>query len=314
MFRSLPSLLICISLGMSLVVPAAAQVESAAVIQYTAERVPLGFTPTAMNNRGWIVGRSSSNYPMRYRPGVGTEQISDKPGRLYDINDAGTAVGYLELDGRREAIMRPAGAPWKRLGTLTAGHSIAYAINEAGQIAGVSTLTLEDPHIGMPFIYTEAEGMRRFSDYTYYPLSINDAGQIVEMYQGRLWDPVLGTVGLGIRACCIARNGTVAGKHYNNRQLATYSPTNGVRVIGEAIPSTAKDYFPTAINGRAWITGYRMGKAFLYVYGQGIRDLDALLVTPLPQPLTHAIGINDRDEILARTSDPIRYYILKRVR
>lgn len=114
------------------------------------------------------------------------------------------------------------------------------------------------------------------------------------------------------RLAGLADNGTVVGKN-NGRKLATFSLTNGLRETGEGYPGDSK-LLPTAVNDRAWTVGHRLGKAFLYVYGQGIRDLDTLLVTPLPQSLTHAIDINDRDEILARTSSPARYYILRRVR
>lgn len=309
---------ICVCLlALANALPLAAQFEASAVIQYTAEEVVLGFTPYAMNNRGWIVGANAR----RYRPGVGTERLSNFSGRLTDINDAGTAVGYFDLDGHREAIIRPAGAPWQLLGTLGGRNSYAYAINEAGQVVGTAQNGRGEER---PFLYTAAEGMKMLFDQTSSPWGINENGQVA----GRLsflWDPIRGLIDVSeppggtdrfYGVIGISDNGIVAGKYRG--KLATFSLDNGLRVIGEQNDSLV----PKAVNDRGWIVAdgalplLPERRALLYVYGQGLRDLNTLLVTPLPSPLGYAVDINDRDEILAfsDSSSGRRYYILKRVR
>lgn len=324
-------ILTCLALTVTL--PLAAQFEASAVIQYTAEEVGLSFTPTAMNNRRWIVGYSSPPRPMRYRPGVGVEQISEHPGRLWDINDAGTAVGELSVNGDcQEAIVRPAGAPWKRIGRLGGICSEAYAINEAGKVAGGAYILGTGDR---PFIYTEAEGMKMLFDQRAIARGINEAGQITGGFSvvsgspsGFLWDPVQGLTGINTGsiletfvALGIADNGTVAG-YYNRRasndNLATFSLSGGLRILGQS----RVFIFPNAVNDRGWIVGRAtfgsLERAFLYVYGHGVKDLNLLVNPPLDRLLDAAFDINDRDEILVRTRPsaafPSRYYILKRVR
>lgn len=313
--------------GLAFTLPLAAQFEASAVIQYTAEEIVLGFEPRAMNNRGWIVGATTYPRPMRYRPGVGTEQISERLGWLSDINDAGTAVGALSIDGNTKAIVRPAGASWAQLGTLGGDTSVAWAINESEQIVGWS---LTATRAQRPFIYTTARGMRTlFSGPTGVAASINEMGQACGWLLGGgsfLWDPSTGMINIGEAAGTdrrfagyqIADNGTVPGKL--GRDFAIFSVANGLRGVGTLTGSTGLAGV-SAVNGRGWTVGSDPNyanlnaRAFLYVYGQGMRDLNSLVTTPLAQPLVHAVDINDRDEILAfADGSPRRYYILRRVR
>lgn len=320
----------CVCIAIGLTVPAAAQFEASAVIQYAAEEIVLGFTPYAMNNRGWIVGTGERQL-MRYRPGIGTEVVVGADGQLLDINDAGTAVGYIAkrvgTSYRYEAIIRPAGEPWKRIGTLGGAHSKAYAINEAGQVVGWSQ---DAGGRDRPFIYTAATGMKMLFNHSGQATGINETGQIIGSFHGPsgfsgfLWDPVAGLIDIegqpdvnhNFAAQGIADNGTVAGWH--SYGLATFSLANGLRRLGDiAGVSMLK---PSAVNDRGWIVGCDPclpnwhPTAFLYVYGQSIRDLNSLLTTPTPRALSYGIDINDRDEILAGTNLPTQLYILKRVR
>lgn len=300
--------------------PLFGQFSDAAAIQYTFQELHLGMVPVAMNNRGWMAGygfphEGSHAVPMRYRPGVGTERLSDRDGQLYDINDAGTAVGYLIGSRQHEAMMRPAGGPWQSLGWHEP--SIAYSINEAGNIVGVLA-TAERTR--KPFLYTPATGIRELTSKNGSAFSVNESGQILGKYEGRrgtfVWDPangfhtieIDGAIALDFDAFGIADNGTVGGSYKNH--FATYSLATGVRLAGPRASANA-------INDRGWMVGADYsGTAFLYVYGQSVMDLNTL--TPgVPARLTGAIDINDRDEILAWSGNLFaapRYFLLRRVR
>lgn len=164
------------------------------------------FVPSALNDRGWIVGSNPSSTfygsPHRYRPGVGIERLSMRGGYATDINDAGTAVGGLVRDDYTEfAITRPAGEPWAEIEGVGGPRSLAYAINESGQIVGWS-----GPGGGhRAFLYTPGVGtidIGTLGGNVAEAIDINESGQVLGWSHRAggfarrtfLYDPVLGMI------------------------------------------------------------------------------------------------------------------------
>lgn len=298
-------------------------VSVAATISYSYQRVNVGFGGlTAMNNRGWIVGTGAGGRPYRYRPGIGAERLSNNPGYPADINDAGTVVGFLRRGEHYKAIVRPAGEAWTDIGTLGGNESFARAINEAGQVVGSSIMSDGSTHA---FLYSEADGMMDLGTLGGANSSadeINESGQILghsETAEGELhsflYTPGVGMVDLtelvseSFNGLSLSDNGVIAG--FLGGRFAVYSPTFGIRT-----PGVILDY-RWSINDRGWVVGSDPNfRAFLYVYGQGIMDVNSF-VSGLSTTLSQAFDINDRDQILAggRNAEGVSgFYILSRIR
>lgn len=288
----------------------------------------LGFVPVAMNNRGWIVG-NATNQVFRYRPGIGVERITTG-GRATDINDAGTIVGYFDGNGHapNRAFVRPAGKPVTEIGTLGGTDSIASAINDNGQIVGVSTTSNGTQRA---FLYTNESGMIDLNTEltgNTSAVAINELGQVLLVnsppgsalaYSYLLQNPDGNLVeidpwpGEQFNGEGLSDNSTITG--LINRRTVVYSTTTGLRRIGTLGGERSS---PAAINDRGWVTGWsyleenRILTAFLYVYGQGMMDLNSL-VPGLDEHLRFAFDINDRDQILAQGRNG-HSYLLTRIR
>lgn len=310
---------------------------AAATIRYSYEDLgDFGSGAVALNNRGWITGSSfiDGRYvPVRYRPGIGLEQLSRTNGIGTDVNDAGTVVGYLFHNYIANAIVRPAGQAWEDLGTLGGKSSEAHAINEAGQIVGRSGTGTGNAHA---FLYSDEGGMvdlGTLGGTDSWAFEINESGQILGKSRFSptsheshtfLYDPVLGMVDIDAQigrrffiyqgTGGLADNGTVAGVVAD--RVAVFSLSTGLRKLGTLGGPYSK---PVAINDRGWVvgdstTGSSMGmRPFLYVYGRGLMELNSL-IEGAPIGLDRAIDINDRDQILARNGTTGHYYLLTRIR
>jgi probable HAF family extracellular repeat protein len=96
---------------------------------------------TAINDKGWVVGYSSKvaygpNYAFVYDAAGGMRELDagGQPGRAFDVNEAGDAVGDNDAGGR-PMLFR--GGAATDLGTLTDEASAqATAINKHGDIVG----------------------------------------------------------------------------------------------------------------------------------------------------------------------------------
>lgn len=307
---------------------------SAATITYSYQDLGvLPFTPAAVNNRGWIAGTGYvgpgplNMRPFRYRPGVGSEQLSDRPGVATDVNDAGTIGGYLLAlyhgYSRWHASLRPAGEPWERIGPISE-NTYVRSLNEAGQavVNFTSRASLYTPGSGLQLLDTLGGTVN-------LAYSINELGQVLGMsyvtgvhdQHTFLWDPFAGLTDITALAdpvnedfegLMLSDSGIVMGR--TERGMAVYSPSLGLR-RPEGLGGAAGG---RAINDRGWVVGESslsktntsVTRAFLYVYGRGITDLNAL--TPgLDTVLKTAIDINDRDQILALGQNG-HHYLLSR--
>lgn len=115
-------------------------------------------TAYGINNFGQIVGDSvinlvnSGTFAMIWNPGMPIQNLGGLGGSYstaYGINDAGQVVGYANLSGDYYAnalVWEFDGNSWSKtdLGTLSGSYntnSVAYGINSAGQIVGISYLS-----------------------------------------------------------------------------------------------------------------------------------------------------------------------------
>ena len=198
-----------------------------------------------MNNAGAMVGDkqiASQTKPVRWSQTGGYQQLAlgdnGRRGTAYDINEAGTAVGQIEL-----ATGGLVPGVWEPDGTLTSigtpdwrayTQVRAVGINDAGQVVGDAVAYTRDSN-GVGHLYDEAwlwtaaDGFRRLPHLSDDPtetlaLAINDAGYVVGSSKTNgtkhavMWHPD-GTIedlgalpGMtGSEATAISQNGTVVG-------------------------------------------------------------------------------------------------------
>ena len=199
--------------------------------------------------------------------------------RGFDINDAGTVVGFSGAAGGVDhAFAWSAAGGIKDLGSSDAGYSRAFLINNTGQIAG------ELAHHG--FVWTQATGIvdigvlgGNFSGIW----GMNDAGQVA------------GASDLACDGC---------------RHAITWSAAEGMVDLGALdtndIAATAPS-FATAINRHGEVVGWAEPGSvspnyhgFIWIKGQGMIDLNTRIRNAPPGiELTTALAISDSGAIVA---------------
>ena len=87
------------------------------------------------------------------------------------INAKGQVAGYsITASGNTHAFLYSGGAGITDLGTLGAGHSLAYSINDAGQVVGRSGVAV----VGGPshaFLYSARSGMKTWAPWDASPVT-----------------------------------------------------------------------------------------------------------------------------------------------
>lgn len=196
---------------------------------------------------------------------------------MQDLNDRGEATGWAWRSGAPRAVRWFQGMV-QDLGTLGGGASEAYAINEAGAIAGKAQLAsgayhafLWDPAGGMLDLGTLPSGGQTMA------YGLNDAGEVVGgsippwlLTMAWRWSPSTGIVALGtLGGCCsdaraINDAGVIAGGANNQVDVP-----RAMRVVGgvmEDLGTLARGNMSFAhdINQGGWIAGlsYMTGDPF----------------------------------------------------
>jgi probable HAF family extracellular repeat protein len=153
------------------------------------------------------------------------------------------------------------------LPSLGGNYTTAYAINDHGQVAGVSRLADGDEHL---FIWDRANGMRDLGPADFFPSAINNKGQILASLRDPdghrrafLWDPNKGRTTLP----------TLGGDTVEAGEL-----NNLGQVVGNAETPSGVQH------------------AFIWDAAHGICDL-----TPSDSHGTEARSLNDRGQVLLKT-------------
>ena len=217
-------------------------------------------------------------------PSITGADVTGLPFAGVAINDAGQVAGTA---GSHAALYTP-GQGVQDLGTLGGTVSVAYALNELGQVVGYSTTATGARHA---FRWTPGTGMQDLGTLdggtSTTARGINDLGQVVgevtlppvaplqPAKHAFLWTPGqgmqdLGTLGQGLTSSIaydINNAGQVVGRAFSADQQIS--------------PPTDPEYF---------------SRAFLWAPGQGMRDLG-----DLGGGFSIAYAINDAGQVVGRS-------------
>ncbi len=239
----------------------------------------------ALNERGDAVGWMSSSLNLvdsmattrgfvehdgrvQIMPGLG-----GRNSRILGINDKGTAVGSGNVpDGARHAFAVKKGRVLD-LGTLRSGtSSAAYAINNAGVIAGSATS--------------------------------GNATHAVAWVHGRIVELGSLALGLGSSARAINNRGQIAGFADAPEGIHAFLYTRGVMqdlgTLGSEPSAASSVNDQGEVVGASNVSSTRR-HAFLWRQGRMI-DLNTILPTQLKWVLLNAFSINDRGQITCAAS------------
>ena len=213
--------------------------------------------------------------------------IVDLPFDAVAINNAGHVAGYNGNRFAARAYLWTPGGAVQDLGTLGGPYAWAYAINEAGEVAGGSITADGRQHA---FLWSAAAGIQDLGTLpgaiSSTARGINDLGQVVgeSTFPGSdpaaarrhafLWTPGVGMQDLG----------TLGGRLTSS---IAYDINNAGQVVGRGFLAA---FVPPPIDPE---TG---SHAFLWTASQGMRDLGALSGG---ESIAHAI--NDAGQVVGRS-------------
>ena len=230
---------------------------------------------TAINEAGQVIGSSwtaeEKSHAFLWTDGVMQDlgTLGGDTSYATDINEAGQVVGENRLaDGQLRAFLWTDGV-MQDLGTLEYNSNDstgAVAINEAGQVIGVSKWHA--------FLWTDGV-MQELGDYLSWAVAINEAGQVAGYYYGSGWQASLWTDGvmqnLGLsggnsRSVAINEAGQVVGfSSPVNGQWHAFLWTDGViQDLGGLVDDNSK---AVDINEAGQVVGSSYIGSVLYGYG-----------------------------------------------
>lgn len=232
-----------------------------------------------INDSGIVVGYSRNaagqKRAFRYDPAATPPvlDLGDLGGanaEAYGINAAGTIVGYSDTsDGWEGFVWTPAGM--QSIGSLGEGLSIAWAINDVGQIVG-DVLTPEGTFEA--FVHSQGlmERLGTLGGLESAAYAINNAGQVTG------WS-------------MIPTFGTRAFRYTPGLGMQELPTLGGTMASGEAIAPDGT-IVGTSLNG------LNQFRATLWTPGNEVVDLNTRIDPALGWVLTHATGINGNGQIV----------------
>jgi probable HAF family extracellular repeat protein len=228
-------------------------------------------TANGVNSSGQVVG-ASGDFAFLWQSGSGMQDLGNLGGVgtiAYGINNLGDVVGSSNTsDGSTHAFFWTASSGMQDIGNLGIG-SIAYAINDSEQVAGMYTLS--DGKTVHAFEWTQLGGM-------------------IDL--GTLGGPSSG-------AFAISASGQIAGST-SNVSLQTegfvWNPIRGMRSLNFAGTT------PLGISSAGQVVGYvSLGSnqsGFLWTRATGVQNLSGL-ISPKGTLVSVAYGINRSGQIAA---------------
>ena len=241
--------------------------------------------------------------------------ITPLGGTPLSLNNQGQVVGYYSAQGNQYRSFEYSNGQTQDLFPNDPKGSVAYAINDRGQIAGKS---------GSPFFYDSTTGVRTSLGLTQYDYanSINQNGDVAGTYikggflggptdafiysssTGKLQDISQPSSGGYKTATDINNSGQVTGTTFFLNQEHAYRYTNGVTQDLGSIPSYTSSQ-GTGINDSGEVIGYADAggntptHAFLYRNG-AMNDLGVLIN---PQVDSFADGINNLGDVVGEAGN-----------
>jgi probable HAF family extracellular repeat protein len=277
-------------------------------------------TPHGINTGGHVAGTANGAEGARLAflidGGTAHDLGSPVHSEAYSVSDHGVVVGFsLGTDWTYRAFRWTAAAGMTGLAGLEEGPSFAFAINEAGQIAGYAGAAEY-----RAFRYTEGAGpadLGTLGGSVSLGYGINASGQVT----GCSWtaagethafvssgsEPMqdLGTLG-GTQSCGVAINGTgvVAGSSYLAgdafQHAVRFAPGTGPQDLGTL---GGPDSAATALNDAGVVVGWSTTaageqRAFVFTSAEGMTDLNNRIDASLGWTLVQATGINAGGQVV----------------
>lgn len=291
---------------------------------------PIGFA-VGLNNAGQVVGTGrlvpidDQNKPYRWTPGAGAVKLLGCCDIQFgvDINDAGVVVGSEQVDavaGWRGFVAT--GTTMVRLSILPGapvdGDAHAYAVNNAGQIVGLSVSPDRSPHAVLWSPAGWIHDLGTLGGSRSAAVDINASAQVIGRSQivgdaatrYFLWSPGTGmqdlnaTINPNITSVVeINDAGQIVGTYTapgGQSHAFRYTPGAGLQDLG-TLGGTFSE--PTGLNGRGDVVGTSAiadgtAHAFLWTEAEGMEDITA--VTGIPE----VRRLNDDLQTLTGTAPP----------
>lgn len=160
------------------------------------KRSPVSATFPGLNDRGMVVGYNRPDGAFRWTSKTRFERVPAASDvylpRAEAVNNAGVTVGADYFHGNNQTVaIFPRHGRSINLGALLpeAGYSIAFAVSNAGHVAGHYQAMVDGRRIDAAFVWDHAHGMQRIGDsepgrapFT-MARAVNSAGHVVGLHQ-----------------------------------------------------------------------------------------------------------------------------------